>query len=230
MLESNVEPTNGRGEATMIELGWLACTDPTPMLEFLRGKASERKLRLFACACCRDIWNLIRSESSRRALEASEDYADGKIRRKKLIELRERARQNESDSAQLVVMAASRKQIAAFWVALLAAGARDGSAITPSYTRSLKSSTEQSGHLRDIFGNPFRPLPNLDPTLFTWNDATIPKPAQGIYDNRNFTDLPILADALEEAGCDNADLLNHCRQPGEHVRGCWALDLVLGRQ
>src|SRR5579872_7448358 len=107
----------------MTEADWIACTHPAPMLEFLRARASGRKLRLFACACCRNIWNLIRSESSRKALEASEDYADGKLRRKLLMEMRERARQNDSDQAQFAVMAASRPKIAASWVALLAADA-----------------------------------------------------------------------------------------------------------
>jgi hypothetical protein len=83
--------------------------------------------------------------------------------------------------------------------------------------------------IRDIFGNPFRPVA-VDPDWLTWNGGTVPKLAQAIYDQRRFQDLPILADALEEAGCTNADILNHCRQPGEHVRGCWVVDLVLGKE
>jgi hypothetical protein len=214
----------------MTEQEWLACINPTPMLEFLRGKASDRKLRLFACACCRDIWSLIRSESSRRALEASEEYADGRVRRKQLMELRDLARQDESDQAQFAVMAAARKKIAPVWVALLAAGARDRSEISPSYARSLKSSTEQCGHLHDIFGPLLFRTITLDPSVLVWNNATNLNIAQAIYDNRAFDRLPILADALEEAGCTSPDILNHCRQPGEHVRGCWALDLVLGKE
>jgi len=77
--------------------------------------------------------------------------------------------------------------------------------------------------VRDIFGNPFRPV-TLDPA---WRTATVVALAETIYTDRAFDRLPILADALEEAGCTSADLLNHCRQPGEHVRGCWALDLLL---
>ncbi|MBL8798455.1 MAG: hypothetical protein JNM56_31460 [Planctomycetia bacterium] len=79
--------------------------------------------------------------------------------------------------------------------------------------------------LRDIFGNPFRPVA-VEPT---WLTSTVASLAQAIYDERAFDRLPILADALEDAGCDNADILNHCRQPGEHVRGCWCVDLVLGK-
>jgi len=67
----------------------------------------------------------------------------------------------------------------------------------------------------------------LDPA---WLTGTVTSLAQAIYDERAFDRLPILADALEDAGCTNQDILAHCRQPGEHCRGCWALDLVLGRE
>ena len=87
----------------------------------------------------------------------------------------------------------------------------------------------QCSLLRDIFGNPFRPPPAMAFSWLSWNDDTILKLAQAIYDDRVFDRLPILADALEEAGCTNADILNHCRQPGEHVRGCWVVDLLLGK-
>jgi len=84
---------------------------------------------------------------------------------------------------------------------------------------------ELSALVRDICGNPFQAV-TFDPA---WRTATVVALAAGIYAERTFNSLPILADALEEAGCINADLLNHCRQPGEHVRGCWAVDLVLGK-
>lgn len=62
-----------------------------------------------------------------------------------------------------------------------------------------------------------------------WNDATVRKLARTIYETRRFQDMPILADALEEAGCTDADILHHCRQPGEHVGGCWVVDRLLGK-
>jgi hypothetical protein len=82
--------------------------------------------------------------------------------------------------------------------------------------------------LRDIFHGPCSPV-FIRRIWFRWNTGTINKLAQTIYDERRFGDLPILADALEEAGCDNPDVLAHCRQPGEHVRGCWVVDALLGK-
>lgn len=82
--------------------------------------------------------------------------------------------------------------------------------------------------LREIIGNPFQPI-TIDPAMRTWNAGCVERLAHAIYDERAFERLPILADALEEAGCDLAALLDHLRGPGPHFRGCWALDAVLGR-
>ena len=87
----------------------------------------------------------------------------------------------------------------------------------------------QTQLLKDIFGNPFR-LVALDPAWLAWNDGTVPNMAQAIYDEWAFDRLPLLADALEDAGCAEAEILGHCRGPGPHVRGCWAVDLLLGKQ
>ncbi len=78
--------------------------------------------------------------------------------------------------------------------------------------------------LRDVFGNPVRPA-MLSPA---WLTSTVVQLARGIYHDRAFDRLPILADALLDAGCDNADMLDHCRGEGPHVRGCWVVDLLLG--
>jgi hypothetical protein len=83
---------------------------------------------------------------------------------------------------------------------------------------------------RDIVGNPFRPRPTVPPDWLGWNGSTVPRLAQAICDVRAFDRLPVLADALEDAGCPDANLLGHLRGPGPHVRGCWAVDLVLGRE
>jgi hypothetical protein len=90
--------------------------------------------------------------------------------------------------------------------------------------------TSQCELLRCIFGNPFRPPTSLPPSVLAWNDGIVAKLAHGIYADRAFDRLPILADALEEAGCGDAHTLGHCRQTGEHVRGCWLVDLLLGKE
>jgi hypothetical protein len=98
---------------------------------------------------------------------------------------------------------------------------------TPPRRAALNSEAEAHNQLvRDIFGNPFRPV-TFDPT---WRTTTAVQLTQGIYDSRDFSTMPILADALQDAGCDNADILDHCRRPGPHVRGCWVVDLVLGKE
>jgi hypothetical protein len=86
--------------------------------------------------------------------------------------------------------------------------------------------SSQSHLLRDIIGNPFRPI-NINPS---WLTSTVLSLATGIYEEKAFDRMPILADALQDAGCDNEDILNHCRQPGEHVRGCWVMDFLTGRK
>jgi hypothetical protein len=80
--------------------------------------------------------------------------------------------------------------------------------------------------VHDIFGNPFRPV-TFSPA---WRTDTALSLANQMYESRDFGAMPILADALQDAGCDNEDVLNHCRAPGVHVRGCWAVDLVLGKE
>jgi hypothetical protein len=88
----------------------------------------------------------------------------------------------------------------------------------------------QAALLRCLFGlPPFRPLPRLNPAWLAWEGGTVPKLAAAVYEERAFDRLPILGDALEEAGCDLAGLLTHLRGPGPHVRGCWAVDLLLGK-
>jgi hypothetical protein len=113
---------------------------------------------------------------------------------------------------------------------------------TPTAKKRVATIAEkryQIGLLRDLFGNPFRPVPpaqGKDAWLkqwrrtLAWKGATVPNLARSIYDERQFDRLPILAEALEEAGCSEAEILSHCREPGPHVRGCWVVDLVLNKQ
>ena len=90
---------------------------------------------------------------------------------------------------------------------------------------SQRERRAQTDSLRCIFGNPFRPV-TLDPA---WLTATVKQLAEAIYEERAFDRMPILGDALEESGCSNGDILSHCRQPGQHCRGCWVVDLLLGK-
>jgi hypothetical protein len=91
----------------------------------------------------------------------------------------------------------------------------------------LTSPAVQLALMRDVFGNPFRPV-TFDPA---WRTAAAVSLARQMYESRDFGNMPILADALEDAGCDSADILTHCRDPKQvHVRGCWVVDLVLGKE
>jgi hypothetical protein len=200
----------------MTEQEWLVCTNPENMLEFLRDKASERKLRLFAVACCREDMELMGNASNQLALEASEDYAEGRISRKELKAIRRTVWEalHDSDSKGCWEAAGSRT-----WEAVSATLWRLG---------SFSDKTRHSALLHDIFGNPFRPA-SLDPTWLAWHDGLLVSMARQMYESRDFTDMPVLADALEDAGCTDQDILGHLRGAGPHVRGCWVVDLCLGK-
>jgi hypothetical protein len=223
----------------MTEAEWLACTDPMPMLEFLRSKASDRKLRLFGVACCRRIWHLLRDERSRKTVEVAERFAEGTATEEELTQAENDANDvwnelayAEGDVTDAETDASDAACGSACYAegAIGAAGSASHSAVY-ALSYAGQQAVEQEGQcrlLRDLFGNPFRPVA-VDPSWLTWNDGTVVKLAQAIYDQRRFTDLPILADALEEAGCTDADILAHCRSEGPHVRGCWVVDLILGK-
>ncbi len=88
----------------------------------------------------------------------------------------------------------------------------------------------QADLLRDNFGNPFRQPAAPEPAILAWNEKTVIRIAQAVYHDRDFDRLPVLADALLEAGCDDEELLEHCRSEGPHARGCWAVDLLIGKE
>jgi hypothetical protein len=225
----------------MTEAEWLACTDPRLMLNALHGQATERKPRLFACACCRLVWHLLPG-LCHRLVEAVEQYADKEITTSDLLTLFDGYYPH-----QVAVSAVPGGNQAAEAVGCLgwrwrwgtnAPGWQDWDTscrVARSAAESLAKSMpwQEARHwegqlLHDMLGNPFHPAA-ADPAWIAWNDGTVPKLAQAIYEERRFQDMPILADALEEAGCTNADILSHCRQPGKHVRGCWVVDSILGK-
>jgi hypothetical protein len=191
---------------------------------------------MFACATARGIWRLFPGERTRFVVTVSENYADGLVTKAILKAARKKASRCErSTAATDAFMAAQEAAIcAANDVSYLALGMPVEEAIIQGYLTKTPAGellatqvrADQSAYLRDIFGNPFRAV-TLDPA---WQTATVVSLAQAIYEDRAFDRMPILADALEDGGCTNADVLTHCRQPGEHVRGCWVVDLLLGKQ
>lgn len=196
---------------------WKVCTDPMPMLAFLEGKASGRKLRLFGAACCRSLWELLSDERSREAVRLVERFADGEAASEDLERARVLAWQacaaRPGQAAQLVGVVASHPPVD------LASGM--------SLYFYFVGRPQAAHLLRDLFG----PLPFRRVTVQAGaRTAAVVALARGIYGDPRFEDLPVLADALEEAGRTDVDLLGHLRSPGPHVRGCWALDLLLARE
>jgi hypothetical protein len=227
-----------REEAAMTEAEWLECSDPQAMLDFLWRKSGKRKLRLFACACCRQVWQYMRDPACRRAVEVSEFYADRKVRAAKLRLAKREAEEEASSRAWEASIRMWLSQYAAKDAAnaavLCAAKNVDPIAVAAA-TRACITSTpdspkDQCGLLRDLFGHLLlRPSAPLPASVLAWSDGTVRRIAQGIYEERAFDRLPILHDALLDPGCDDEAILAHCRGPGPHVRGCWVVDLILGK-
>jgi hypothetical protein len=206
----------------------------------LHNQVSDRKLILFAAACCRHIWHLLNDERCRAAVEMAERFADGRANVKELSTAR-----RGTIAAEFVVGPAAR---AAYWTAHFrptetvsnvhnAAAEAETRAATRAVTSGwaeewnavyAAATQAQAALLRDIVGNPFHPVA-IDPAWVAWSRSTVRRIAAEIYEEDRFAELPVLADALEDAGCDDLHLLTHCRSDEMHVRGCWAIDLLLGR-
>jgi hypothetical protein len=191
----------------MTEAEWLSCSNPTPMFVLLRSTASDRKLRLIVCELLRrDL--PVGLADAQRAIELGEQWADRQVSAAEIEDFR-RSTLADPDYAD--------------WIALagLAASAVGG---------CIGSGTDLAGELpslfREVFGNPFRSAP-ISPA---WLTSTVVALARGIYEEKAFDRMPILADALQDAGCDNEDILTHCRETSvAHVRGCWVVDRILGK-
>lgn len=260
----------------MTEKEWLTAIDPQPMLEFLSAqeKPSERKFRLYFCGGCRFIWNLLYQNSSRKAVEVAERFADGKATEdelgaakysaevptfgydfenppgwpltlspewawvRRLVELgafSEHELLKERPEADPVVR---QRLMAAAELAYQTV--RSNQCQYPSYLidPAMRNVNWPSAWLvRCVFANPFHPPPTLAPYALLWNNGTVRRLAEAAYEMRSIPDglldsfcLSLVADALEESGCDsNEEIPKHLRSPGPHVRGCWALDLILGK-
>jgi hypothetical protein len=237
----------------MTEAEWHGSTDPTPMLEFLAGTAGARRLRLFAAACVRMHWGLLVEQASRDAVRLAEEVADGIVPPEALADAYRHAwdvlpRLPDRMAVVSAARAAGRTVQqepfdAAIWtkneiVELHAELAMEGVGSEDEEDRlywegRTAGACRLARLLRDLF-DPFRTVPSLSDAILAWNGGTIRRLAQSIYEEREMPGgtldaarLAILADALEDAGTTDAGLLAHLRGPGPHVRGCFALGLLL---
>jgi hypothetical protein len=224
----------------MTEAQWRTCSNLPVMLEFLRGKVSDRKLRLFACACCRFTFSVLAEDFDRsieEIIEAMEWYAEGLAGEDLRQDAERQARLIECGPAliddlvfpALTATASTVVSATDVWTSLVdyVEQLDDEDWRNPGAVKLISFGRQA---LNDIIGPfPFRCV-TLKPSWLAWNDGTIPKLAQGIHDDRAFDRLPLLADALSDAGCDDDDILAHCRQQGKHVWGCWPVDLLLDKK
>lgn len=209
---------------------WGRSEHPRHMLGLLReaGRPSDRVLQLFACACVRQVWDHLTDERGRRAIEAAEHYADVP-EEDRVLSLLEVMRIWDAAGAEWGVIHDPMRWATEYsdWAAAFAS--------EPGRQEERRRS--QAALLRDLFGDPFRQPPAVDPAWLTWNDGTLRKLAAAAYEHRFLPSghldparLALFADALEDAGCrTDAEILTHLRGEGPHVRGCWAVDLLLGR-
>jgi hypothetical protein len=222
---------------------YVASVDPYLKLKQLATRADPRKLRLFACACVREVGIFLKEDGSRRAVLVAERFADGQASDEERL-----AALFEAESARARVYAATRSDWRDAWrmrnaacaaKILLHPQAQRAALDTPQAIREKgkhvdavawndSASNAHERFLRDLFDGPRTPR-RIDPAWFRWNGAAVAKIARDIYEENCFEELPILADALEDAGCADEDILAHCREPGGHVRGCWVIDLLLGK-
>jgi hypothetical protein len=220
----------------------------------------QRKLWFFGCACCRRIWHLLEDERSRKGVKLVERLADGFASREEWGDAWQEANRAQAkahdavrdslrssgtfDETDLSAAAAAAHVLqpngltAAEGAAACASSTRGFPRVGPEghgydAPAAVAEREVQAALLRDVFGNPFRPVA-LNPA---WRTPTVTALATAAYEERHLPAgtldsdrLAILADALEDAGCENADILTHLRGPGPHVRGCWVIDLLLGKE
>ena len=236
----------------MTESEWLSCSAPVQMLRALRGRVSDRKMRLFACACCRRVWRFIPDPRYRRVGEVAERYADGLVGEPEREDVRaagsqagEEWRQESPGRTSMEAWLVMRAYRAAsttlvddigFWAdhSLTEAARAEGIELLMKENREQPSGDEfrrliqqllapYCEPLQCIMGNPFRAV-SFD---LKYRTSTVVALATTIYESKSFELMPVLADALSDAGCDDEQILGHCRGAGEHYRGCWVIDLVL---
>jgi hypothetical protein len=233
-----------QGNELVSDNDWLNETHPFYMLEWWRyfhGEPSTRKQRLLACASCRLVWHLFTDSGLREAIESAESFADGGVAECELRRLHEQAhalglargeplstmssdvpgRQTVVDSWRVAHAAAECAQTDN----LLFGNAMHYVAEDGGRGRDTEDA-RQAALVREILGDSTRPI-EFDPR---WLTSTVIDLARTIYVDRAFERLPILADALMDAGCDSDEIINHCRSEGPHVLGCWLVDMILGNK
>jgi hypothetical protein len=216
----------------MTEAEWWICKDSMQMINWVRERISSRKTALFACACCRRLWPWL-TEAGRSQVVALELHADDSrlppLDEAVFFAAIEIAKEEAPPSLRIAFNAAELAVYCGYLDILCTASEEEiVEEETPTDAALQVELEAQPALVRDILGNPFHTCV-VDSQWLEWNDASVKRIAQTIYDERAFDLLPILADALEDAYCNNCDLIEHCRQPGEHVRGCWVIDLLLGK-
>ena len=214
----------------MTEAEWLTTKLPLYMLREYPGEWDARKAFQAGRHCLRHSWHLL-SDLQRQYVEQVEEFDEGKVSEEEVDRLwfwvyqADFQRESREDEAITYAFEALRS----FTVSLSRDGlisVFDGIANSVGYVASEAKEKEwQCWVLREVFGNPFRPV-KADPA---WLTSDVLLLARGIYEEKAFDRMPILADALQDAGCENVNVLDHCRLPGEHVRGCWVLDVLLGK-
>ncbi len=203
----------------------------------------DRKLRFFALYCCRLVCPALTDERSRKAVDVAERFLAGLANSDELTVAIQEAHAARTDAVTAYEFDTRTSLLGARQAALVAAWVVDRGyhqSVISKVRDALAFHGEIQGKadieallakmadaLREIFGNPLRPV-TLDPA---WLTSDVLALARQMYESREFPTMPILADALQDAGCDNDDVLTHCRDANTtHVRGCWVVDLVLGKQ
>jgi hypothetical protein len=206
----------------MTEAEWLTASNPKPMLKFLAGKVSGRKLRLLACNFIpHEFLDRPEDEWIYLVLSTAEKMAEGAACRDEVKQGRLACRINDGPHPLIVqaIVATLRNYPIVAATSCLSA--------LKQFDLDLEIAPMNLGLVvRELVGNPFRPI-TLNPSWLTSNVLAL---ANGIYSEKAFDRMPILADALQDAGCDNEDILQHCRGEGVHVRGCWLVDLLLANE
>jgi hypothetical protein len=218
----------------MDESEWLKAPFDGDVLGYLQfpRKTTPRKIRLFCCGLVRREIGWLRHPWGLRALELAERFADGRAAESEMssahrdaLKRIKRGTLPETSEEERMVSAATK---GATWAAH-----PDAWAAAQTFIMLPDYQAGEDQYLRDVVGNPFRPIA-VNPI---WLTPTVSNLARAAYEERimpsgelDLARLAVLSDALEEAGCDDADILNHLRSPGPHVRGCWVVDLVLGKK